>query len=80
MDKRYFSMFWRFYKKKDNEESDEWYFCEVYIEYLEKLHKVRIDLSLKKLLADSSDKTEYVIHTRRLKQALNPGLVLKRSS
>ena len=80
MDKRYFSIFWRFYKKKDNEESDEWYFCEVYIEHLEKLHKVRIDLSLKKLLADPSDKTEYVIHTRRLKQALNPGLVLKRSS
>ena len=29
----------------------------------------------KKLVADSYDKKQYVIHTRNLKQALNDGLV-----
>ena len=32
---------------------------------------------LEKLVASSQDKTEYVIHIRNLKQALNHGLVLK---
>ena len=31
-----------------------------------------------KLVANLHDKTEYVIHIRNLKQALNHGLVLKR--
>ena len=30
------------------------------------------------LVADSHDKTEYVIHIRNLKQALNPGLVFEK--
>ena len=32
----------------------------------------------RKLVADLHDKTEYVIHIRNLKQALNHGLVLKK--
>ena len=32
----------------------------------------------KKLAANKHDKTEYVIHIRNLKQALNHGLVLKK--
>ena len=35
---------------------------------------------VKKLVANLHDKTEYVIYTRNLKQALNHGLVLKKSS
>ena len=34
---------------------------------------------VKKLLANIDDKTEYVIYIRNLKQALNHGLVLKKS-
>ena len=33
---------------------------------------------VKKLVANLCDKTEYVIQTRNLKQALNDGLVLKK--
>ena len=33
---------------------------------------------LEKLVANLHDKTEYVIHIRNLKQALNHGLVLKK--
>ena len=33
---------------------------------------------MKKLIANSHDETEYVIHIRNLKQALNIGLALKR--
>ena len=33
---------------------------------------------VKKLVANLHDKTEYVIHIRNLKQALNHGLVLKK--
>ena len=33
---------------------------------------------LEKLLDDLHDKTEYVIHIRNLKEALNYGLVLKK--
>ena len=31
---------------------------------------------VEKLLANLHDKTEYIIHTKNLKQALNPKLVL----
>ena len=58
--------------------------------YLEKLHKLNIDLTflpeitkiekVEKLVTNLHDKTEYVIHIRNLKQALNYGLVLKKSS
>ena len=32
---------------------------------------------VEKLVANLHDKTEYIIHTRKLRQALNRGLVLK---
>ena len=56
--------------------------------YLEKLHELHNDLlflpermkteKVEKLVANLHDKTEYVIHTRNLKQALNHGLVQKK--
>ena len=74
--------------KSYNEESDEGYFLEVNIQYPEKLHELRNDLpflpeimkteKVEKLVINLHDKTEYVIHIRNLKQALNHGLVLKK--
>ena len=76
--------------KNYNEESNEGYFLEVDVQYLEILHELHNDLSFllertkiekgKMLVADLHEKTEYVIHIRNLKQALNHGLVLKKSS
>ena len=70
-----------------NEESDEGYFLEVDVQYLEKLYEIHNDLpflpermkieKVEKLVADLHDETEYVIHIKKLKQALNHGLVLK---
>ena len=69
-------------------QSDEGYFPEVNVQYLEKLHELHNDLpflpermkieKVEKLVANLHDKTEYVIHIRNLKQALNHGLVLKK--
>ena len=66
------------------EESDERYFLEVDIQYLEKLHKRHNNLPFlpermkiekaEKLVAEVHNKTEYYIHIRNLKQALNHGL------
>ena len=74
--------------KNYNEESDERYFLEVGVQYLEKLHELHNNLTfipermkiekVEKLVANLHDKTEYVIHIRNLKQALNHGLVLKK--
>ena len=74
--------------KNYNEESDEGYFLEVDIQYLEKLHELQNDLlflpermkieKIEKLLAKLHDETEYVIHIINFKQALNHGLVLKK--
>ena len=74
--------------KNYNEESDEGYFLEVDVQYLEKLHELHNDLpflpermkieKVEKLVANLHDKTEYVIHIRNLKQALNHGLILKK--
>ena len=74
--------------KNYNEESDEGYFLEVDVQYLEKIHDFHNDLpflperikneKIKKFVANLHDKTEYVIHIRNLKQALNRGLVLKK--
>ena len=71
--------------KNYNEESDEGYLLEVDVQYLEKLHERHNDLpflpdrtkieKFEKLGANLHDKTEYVIHIRNLKQALNHGLV-----
>ena len=74
--------------KNYNEESDEGYFLEVDVQYLEKLHELHNDLpflpeqmkieKVEKLIANLHDKTEYVIHIRNLKHALNERLVLKK--
>ena len=71
--------------KNYTEESDEGYFLEINVQYLEKLHELNNDLpflperikieKVKKLVANLHDKTEYVIHIGNLKQALNKGLV-----
>ena len=71
--------------KNYNEESDEGYSLEVDVQYLEKLYELHNDLPLlperikiekaEKLVANLYHKTEYVIHIRNLKQALNHGLV-----
>ena len=74
--------------KNYNEESDEGYFLEVDVQYLEKLHELHNDLpflperikieKVEKLLENLHVKTEYVIHIRNLKQALNHGLGFKK--
>ena len=70
-----------------NEESDEGYFPEVDVRYPQKIYDLHNDLPFlperkklekaEKLVTNFHDKTEYVIHIRYLKQALNHGLVLK---
>ena len=71
--------------KSYNEESDEGYLLEVDVKYLEKLHefhnyllffieKIKTE-KVEKLVANLHDKTEYVMHIRNLKQALNHGLL-----
>ena len=74
--------------KNDNEESDEVFFLEVDVQYPEKLHELHNDLpfspermkidKVEKLAANLHDKTEYIIHIRNLKQALNHRLILKK--
>ena len=71
--------------KNYTEESDERYFVEVGVQVLEKLHKIydgipflpeRMKMAkVEKLVANLHGKTEYVIHIRNLKRALNHGLV-----
>ena len=71
-----------------NAESDKGYFLEVAVPYLEKLHELHNDLTIftwedkiekpEKLVVNLHDKTEYVIHIRNLKQALNYRLVLEK--
>ena len=71
----------------DNGESDEGYFLEVDVQYLENLHELCNDLpcspknmkieKVEKLVSNLYDKIEYVIHIRNVKQALNHALVLK---
>ena len=74
--------------KNYKEETDERYFLEVDVQYPETLHELHNDLPFllermkiektKKLVTNSYDKTEYFIHPRNLKQALNHGLILKK--
>ena len=76
--------------KNHNEETDEGYFLEADVKYLEKLHEVHNDLSflpermkidkVEKYVANLDDKSEYVRHIRNLQQTLNHGLIFKRSS
>ena len=74
--------------KSYNEESDEGYLLEDDVQYPEKLHELHNDLpflpermkiqKFEKCLINSHHKTEYTIHIRNLKQALNHRLVLKK--
>ena len=71
--------------KNYNEGSDERYFFEADVEYIENLHGFHNDLpflpermkieKVEKILANLHDKTKYVIQIRNLKQSLNHGLV-----
>ena len=73
--------------KNYKEESGEEYFLEVNVQYIEKLHELRNDLSflpermkiekVRKLVANLHGTTENVIHISNLKQSLNHGLVLE---
>ena len=66
----------KIYNKNYNEESDEGYFLEVDVQYLEKLHELHNDLPFlpermkiekaEKLAANLHYKTEYVVHIRYL--------------
>ena len=59
------------------------------VQYAENLHELHNDLSflpermkiekVEKLVANLHNKTEYIIHIRNLKQAVNHGLFLKSS-
>ena len=87
VDKRYFSMQWRFHKNY-NKENDKGYFLEVDVQCLEKLQELYNDLlvlpetmkveKVKKLVANLHDKTEYAIQLGNLKQVCIHGLVLKK--
>ena len=82
------SQFIEDFVKNYNEESDEGYFLEVDVQYLEKLRELHNYLpflpkrmkieKVEKLVANLHDKTEYFIHIRNLKQASNHRLVLKK--
>ena len=73
-----------------NEESNEGYFLEVDDHYPAKLLELHNDFPLlperikiekfQQLVTDLHDKREYVIHIRNLKQVLNHGLILGKSS
>ena len=74
--------------KNYNEESNQGYFLEVDVKYVEKVHKLHNYLpflpertkteKVEKLIANLYDKRGYVIHIANLKQVLNHGLVLKK--
>ena len=74
--------------KNYKEESYQGYFVEVDVQYLENLHDLDNDLpflpermkieKVKKIVDNLHDKTEYVIHIKNLRQALNCRLVLKK--
>ena len=75
-------------KERFHEESNEGYFLEVDVQYPEKLRKLHIVFTIfiwkswiekiEKLVTNLHDKTEYDVHVKNLKQALNHGLVLKK--
>ena len=77
------------FMKNYNEEIDKGYFLEVDVQYSEKLHEIHSDLpflaerikfeKVEKLVTNLHDKTEYVIHIRNFKKALDHGLLLKKA-
>ena len=75
--------------KNYNESSDTGYFLEVDIDYPKKSFNLHKDLlflperktanKCEKLICSIEDKEKYVVHIRALKQALNNGLILKKT-
>ena len=76
-----------FIKNYDGQSNEE-YFLEVDVQYAEKLHELHNDLpflsermkieKVEKSVTNLHDKTEYVIHVKNLKLALNHRLILKK--
>ena len=76
------------FKKTCDEKSEEGYIPDVDVQYPKKLYELHSDFpflpeikklkNVEKLVTNFHDKTEYVIHIKNLKQALNHGLILKR--
>ena len=76
--------------KSYNENSDKGYFLEADVKYPKNLHELHSDLpflperkkieEVKKLVCTVRDKENHVVHIRALKQALNHGLILKKSA
>ena len=74
------------FMKKYNGESDQGYFLEVGVPYLQELHELHKGLSflpermkvekVEKLVANLHDKKEYLMHIWHLKQALSHWLIL----
>ena len=84
------SRFNEIFIKNYNENSDIGYFLEVHIDYQKELFNLHKDLpflpeskkvnKVEKLICGIEDKEKYVLHIRVLKQALNCGLVFKKST
>ena len=78
------------FKKICNEKSESRYFLQMDVQYPKISHNFHnylpfLSVTMKigkveKLAANIHNKTEYVIHMRNLKQTLNQGLALKKSS
>ena len=76
--------------KNYDENNDKGYILEVDVEYPKNLFNLHSDLPFlperkkiekcKKLVCNIHNKENYVIHIRALKQALNHGLILKKST
>ena len=77
--------------KKYDEDSNKGYIIEVDVEYPKDLHNLQSDLPFlsermkikkhkKEYDVKEYDKKECVVHIRALKQALNHGLILKKST
>ena len=74
--------------KNYDQDSNKGYILEVDVKYPKNLHGLHEDLRFlpermkigkcKKLVCNLYDKTNYVVHIRSLKQALNRGLILKK--
>ena len=88
--KNYVYQFNEDFIKNYDEESDEGYILEVDVEYPKSLHdlhsnlpfllkRIKID-KCSKLVCNLYDKNNYIVHIRSLKQTLNHGLILKKSS
>ena len=90
VEKSRLSRFNEIFIKHCDENSDEGYFLEVDVDYPKKLFDLHKDLpflperrkvnKVEKLICSIEDKEKYVMHIKVLKQALNHGLVLKKST